>query len=69
MSDIGTRDPKSVIRNPQHTLICFRYEDICPDIRVGDVVDVVFEVDVNEWNGNREIQMKVVDLRPHVASV
>jgi len=45
-------------------LVCFRYADICPAIRVGDVVDVVYEVDVNEWNGNREIQLKVVDLRP-----
>lgn len=53
----------------RHKMVCFRYEDICPTIRVGDVVDVVFEVDVNEWNGNREIQMKVVDLRPHTASV
>ncbi len=43
--------------------VCFRYADICPTIRIGDNVDVVYEVDVNEWNGNREIQMKVVDMR------
>ncbi|MDO8621797.1 MAG: single-stranded-DNA-specific exonuclease RecJ [bacterium] len=47
-------------------MVCFRYEDICPEIRIGDVVDVVYEVDVNEWNGNREIQMKVIDMRLHL---
>lgn len=24
---------------------------------------MVFKVDVNEWNGNRELQLKIVDLR------
>lgn len=50
-------------------LVCFRYQDICPTIRIGDTVDVVYEVDVNEWNGNREIQMKVVDMQLHVGSI
>lgn len=31
----------------------------------GDLVDIVFEVDVNEWNGNRELQLTIVDLRKH----
>lgn len=50
-------------------LVVFCAADICPNVRAGDTVDVVFEVDVNEWNGNREIQMKVVDMQPHGASV
>ena len=33
------------------------------DITVGDKVDAVFAVDRNEWNGNAELQLKVVDLR------
>jgi single-stranded-DNA-specific exonuclease len=32
-------------------------------IRWGDIVDVVFQPEVNEWNGNRELQMNVLDLR------
>jgi len=32
-------------------------------LKVGDFIDVVGHIDVNEWNGNRELQMKVVDLR------
>ncbi|MDO8599183.1 MAG: hypothetical protein Q7S02_03675, partial [bacterium] len=58
-------DSKFQIPNSRHKMVVFCYEDVCPEIRVGDVVDVVFEVDVNEWNGNREIQVKVVDMRPH----
>lgn len=32
-------------------------------IRVGDTVDVVCNVGTNEWNGNREIQLKLVDMK------
>ncbi|MCK4799784.1 single-stranded-DNA-specific exonuclease RecJ [Candidatus Parcubacteria bacterium] len=34
-----------------------------PGLRWGDIVDVVFQLEVNEWNGNRELQMNVLDLR------
>lgn len=32
-------------------------------LRWGDIVDVVFQLEVNEWNGNRELQMNVLDLK------
>ncbi|MDD3190185.1 MAG: single-stranded-DNA-specific exonuclease RecJ [Candidatus Pacebacteria bacterium] len=32
-------------------------------LRWGDKVDVVFQLEVNEWNGNRELQMNVVDVK------
>ncbi|HRY63319.1 MAG TPA: single-stranded-DNA-specific exonuclease RecJ, partial [Patescibacteria group bacterium] len=32
-------------------------------IKVGSRVDVVYEFGVNEWNGNRELQFKIVDLK------
>lgn len=35
----------------------------CQKLKVGNKIDVVFEVDVNEWNGNRELQMKIIDLK------
>jgi single-stranded-DNA-specific exonuclease len=28
-----------------------------------DLVDVVYELGINEWNGNRELQMRIVDLK------
>ena len=32
-------------------------------LKPGDKVDMVFEVDVNQWNGNRELQLKIIDLK------
>lgn len=43
--------------------ICFNCEESCANIRPGDFIDMVFEVGVNEWNGNRELQLKIVDLK------
>lgn len=31
-------------------------------LRMGDRVDSLFEVSVNQWNGQRELQLKVIDL-------
>lgn len=45
------------------TFVCFRYETICPTIAIGDRIDIIYELGVNEWNGNREIQFLVVDVR------
>jgi len=32
-------------------------------LKIGDKIDIVFEIDLNEWNGNRELQLTIVDLR------
>jgi len=32
-------------------------------LKQDDKIDMVFEVDVNEWNGNRELQLKIIDLK------
>ncbi len=32
-------------------------------LNVGDKIDMVFEIDLNEWNGNRDIQLTIVDLK------
>ncbi|MFA6322892.1 MAG: single-stranded-DNA-specific exonuclease RecJ [Candidatus Buchananbacteria bacterium] len=42
--------------------IGFCFGEWCARIKKGDKVDMVFEVDVNEWNGNQELQLKIVDL-------
>lgn len=39
------------------------------ELRVGDKADVVFEFLVNEWNGNRELELKIVDLRKKISSL
>ena len=43
--------------------IGFCFGDWCTKIKKGDKVDIVFEIDVNEWNGNRELQLKIIDLK------
>ncbi len=35
------------------------------DIQVGDVVDVAFAPQINEYHGERSVQMNVLDIRPH----
>jgi len=32
-------------------------------LKVGDLIDMVFEFIVDEWNGRRDLQMKIVDLK------
>ncbi|MFA6410609.1 MAG: single-stranded-DNA-specific exonuclease RecJ [Candidatus Buchananbacteria bacterium] len=45
--------------------IGFCFGNWCEKLKKGDRVDLVFEVDINEWNGNRELQLKIVDLKIH----
>lgn len=33
------------------------------ELKIGDKIDIVFEVDVNEWNGNRELQLTIIDIK------
>lgn len=43
--------------------IAFGFGDWYRQLKIGDNIDLVVELGVNEWNGNRELQLKVVDLR------
>lgn len=61
---IVVREVRGAHRAPQTCqLVCFRYTEVCPALHIGDVVDVVYELSVNEWNGTRSAQYRVVDLR------
>lgn len=46
-----------------HKLIGFSFGEWCAKINVGDRIDIVFELGVNEWNGNRELQLKIEDIK------
>lgn len=35
----------------------------CDKLEKGDKVDIVYEIDVNEWNGNRELQLRLIDIK------
>lgn len=36
------------------------------DLKIGDKIDIVFEFIVDEWNGSRELQMKIIDINKSV---
>ena len=46
-------------------MIGFNCGQWCKRLKIGDLIDVVVEAGINEWNGNREIELKIVDLRFH----
>ena len=46
--------------------IGFKFGMRLDDIAVGNRVDVVYDVGVNEWNGRTDIQCSIVDFRPSV---
>lgn len=35
----------------------------CQILKPGDIIDALFQIGVNEWNGNRELELKLVDLK------
>ncbi len=43
--------------------IGFGFADFCDKIKLGDKVDVIFELITNSWNGTKELQFKIVDLK------
>lgn len=43
--------------------VAFNFGDFKDKIKEGDKADIVFEIDVNEWNGNRELQLMIKDLK------
>ncbi len=44
-------------------VIAFSFAERFKDLEPGDELDMVVELGINEWNGNRELQLKVVDMR------
>ena len=46
-------------------MIGFCFGSWCEKLTVRDTIDAVVEIGVNEWNGNQEIELKIVDLRLH----
>ncbi len=43
--------------------IGFSLAGIIPDLKKRDVIDVLFQMDENEWNGNISLQLKLLDIR------
>lgn len=45
------------------TFIGFGYGNLAPLLRGGDHVDIAYEVEMNEWNGKKALQFRVVDIK------
>ena len=45
--------------------IGFGLAGYCDRIKIGDRIDVVFEMISNEWDGSKELQFKIMDLKKH----
>ncbi len=46
--------------------IAFNMADKWPLVQSGQPLDVAFTLDVNEWNGERSLQLKILDFREHL---
>jgi len=49
--------------NLQRKVICFGFGEAAAVLNPEDKIDIVCEVGVNEWNGNKEIQLSLVDFK------
>ena len=47
--------------NKTFPVLFFRHNGLAEDFKIGDTLDIVCELDINEWNGNKEIQLKLID--------
>ena len=55
--------PDGLVRGKMWKAIAFRMGDWVERLELGQEIDLVYELGVNEWNGNKEIQIKVIDLQ------
>jgi single-stranded-DNA-specific exonuclease len=44
-------------------VIIFNCETVCPNLQIDDKIDLVYEIIVNTWNGNKEIELNCLDLK------
>ncbi|MBU0598214.1 single-stranded-DNA-specific exonuclease RecJ [Patescibacteria group bacterium] len=50
--------------NTTRKVIAFGFGEPWGDqLKIGDDIDIIFELSVNEWNGHRELQLKLVDIK------
>ncbi len=55
---IFARDTKTGREFP---ILFFRHNGLAEDFKIGDTLDVVYELDENEWDDSKEIQLKLID--------
>lgn len=53
-------------RGKMARMIGFGFGSWAEKARIGDRLDALFELGVNEWNGNRELQLRILDIKRSV---
>jgi len=56
---LSLTDGQGVVR----PAIGFRLGNFVQSLSLGDRIDVITEICINEWNGNRELQLNIIDIR------
>jgi hypothetical protein len=44
-------------------MVGFGFGHLAKKIPLGSAVDVAYEVEINEWNGKKDLQFRIVDLQ------
>jgi single-stranded-DNA-specific exonuclease len=47
----------------RHRMVGFGFGHLVGELKLGDRVDVVYEIGINEWNGRTELQYRIVDIK------
>lgn len=55
-----------IIAGNGRKMIYFDADDGVENLKKGDYIDVVFQLGVNQWNGQQELQLKVIDLKKSI---
>jgi len=72
LSSINLRNIEIVGQNGRHRrlviedgrkMIYFNSDKEVAGLKIGDKIDVVFELGVNQWNGQQSLEMKVIDAK------
>ncbi len=72
LSNINLKNIEIVGKNSQHRrltidegkkIIYFNSDEKVRDFKIGDKIDMVFELGVNRWNGEQRLEMKAIDIR------
>ena len=66
-SAASASDPSGKEGAIKRKIICFGFGEICQLLRPGDFIDVACEISINQWNGNKEIQLSLIDIKKHTS--
>ena len=45
--------------------IFFKHNGLAEGLKIGDTLDTVYELEVNQWNGSKEIRLMLIDFTKH----